>query len=929
MTIRPTPPINCCQDTLVPLQLISRDAELSAVDNLLAAVPKGTSVLVLEGDVGIGKSTVWRAGIERARARGFRVLSAHPVASESAPAYSSLAELLADVDSAVLEHLPAPQRLAIDRVLSYADDTGPGADQRAVAAAVRSVIERLARDNPVLVAIDDIQWLDPPTAAVLASVARRSSGAIGFLATVRAGDGDRTGLLLEPSRPERLTRAQVNPMTVGGLHAMISHQLGRSLTRPKMDWVYEVSGGNPFYAIELARALNQDTAFTEQLPATLADSVRTRIGGLPDHTREVLLAAACIASPTVDLVARAVGEEVERTVAALEEAERHGIVEINGCKVVFGHPLLARGVYAEASLNDRRSMHRRLADIVENAESRARHRALASDGADEQTIKALDAAAESAHMRGAPAAAAELLDMARACGGDSPDRSLRAAECHFAAGNTTRAREVLEHSIAEMGPGEMRARALHLLGLVRLWDNSSADAPTLLERAIEEPGVSTDRRVQMLVMLALMEFNAARVDNAVQRAEEAVAQATTVRRADLLSQARPMRAMMRFLIGEGIDEAELAGVFDLDEPQDMPLAARPRTLHALLMLWTDRLDEAADQFTAIAQDSIERGDESERSFLDFHLGQANIWRGDLRAAERVAEDSVERALQSHGDLPLFVALIVRVMVSAHLGREEQTRRFAAQAFTVGERCQSSRLGVWAVASLGFLELSLGNHRAAVDLLSPAVEGWSAMPSSTELITAPFLPDAAEALIGVGRLDDAERLVKALEDNGLRLGRSWMLAAGARCRALLFAAHGDLTGAITAGERALTEHRRLSMPLELARTQLVVGRLQHRRRRYDAATATVSSALAAFERMGAELWARQARAELDGLTGRQAPGGLAESERRFADLAAQGMTNREIAAALFVSEKTVEANLSRVYRRLGIRSRGELARVLNS
>ncbi|KUI27377.1 LuxR family transcriptional regulator [Mycobacterium sp. IS-1742] len=914
----------------MPLQLISRDAELSAVDSLLAAVPTGTSVLVLEGDAGIGKSTVWRAGIERARARGFQVLSAHPVASESAAAYSSLAELLTEVDAAVLDHLPAPQRLAIDRVLSHADDTGPGTDQRAVAAAVRSVVERLAQASPVLVAVDDMQWLDPPTAVVLASVARRCTGAIGFLVTVRAGDGDGTDLMLEPSRPERLHRAQVHPMSVGGLHAMINHQLGQSLTRPKMDWVYEVSAGNPFYALELARALNRDAADAgPPLPATLAELVRTRIAGLPDHTREVLLATACIASPTVDLVARAVGENVEWTVAALEEAERHGIVEINGYKVTFSHPLLARGVYVEASTDERRWMHGRLADIVDNPESRARHRALAGDGADEKTVKALDEAAESAHQRGAPAAAAELLDMARARGGDTPERALRAAACHFEAGDTVRARELLEYSISEMDPGELRATALHLLGLVRLWDNSSAEAGTLLERALAEPGVSPDRRVQMLVMLSFMEFNAGRVDRAVQRAEEAVAQASTLQRADLLSQARPMRALLRFLIGDGLDEAELAGVFDFDEPEDMPLAARPRTLHALLMLWTDRLDEAAEQFTAIAQHSIDRGDESERSFLDFHLGQVHIWRADLRAAERVAEDSVERALQSHGDLPLFIALIVRVMVSAHLGREEQTRRFAEQAFAVGERCQSSRLGVWVVTSLGLLEVSLGNHEAAVEVLGPAVEGWSAMPASTELITAPFLPDTAEALVGVGIFDDAERLVEALEDNGTRLDRPWMLAVGARCRAVLLAARGDLTGAITAGERALKEHERLSMPLELARTQLVVGRLQHRRRQYDSATATVSTALAAFDRIGAELWARQARAELAGLTGRQTAAGLADSERRFADLAAQGMTNREIAAALFVSEKTVEANLSRVYRRLGIRSRSELARVLNA
>lgn len=913
----------------MPLQLIGRDAELSAVDALLDAVPSGTSVLVLEGDAGIGKSTVWRAGIARARARGFRVLSARADSSESAAAYSSLAELLADVDTAELDHLPAPQRLAIDRVLSPAADIGPGTDQRAVAAAVRSVIERTARSAPVLVAIDDLQWLDPPTALVVAAVARRSAGAIGFLVTARTGDTARTNVLLEPSRPDRLQRAQLNPIPVGALHAMIASNLGTALPRPKMLWVHEVSGGNPFYALELARALGRDTADTGQLPGTLAELVRARIAGLPGHTRDALLAAASMAAPTIDLVARAVGDDVEQTVAALEEAERHGIVEITGHRLSFSHPLLARGVYTDAPADERAAMHRRLADIVENPESKARHRALGGDDEDDDyTILALDEAAESASVRGAPAAAAELLEMARTrSGGDTPERSLRAAGCHFEAGDTARAREMLEENISRMSPGELRARALHLLGLVRLWDDSSADAVPLLEQAVDEVGVSPDRRVQMLVMLAFIEFNAGRADRAVQRAEEAVAQANTLGRPDLLSQSRPMRAMLGFLLGDGLDETALDGVFEFDEPDDMPLAARPQTVHALLMLWTGHLDEAADRFAAIAERCIERGDESERPFVDFHLAQVNLWRADLGAAERAAQDGVERALQSHGDLPLFMALIVQAMVSAHLGRAEQTRRFAAQAFTVGERCSSSRLGVWAVFSLGFLAVSLCDHQAAVDVLSPAVESWSAMPASTELVAAPFLPDAAEALIGVGRLDDAERLVEALENNGRRLDRPWMLAVGARCRALLLAARGDLAGAVAAGERALTEHERLPMPFELARTQLVVGRLQHRRRQYDIATETVTAALTAFERIGAELWVQQARAELAGLNGRQTPAGLTESERRFADLAVEGLTNREIAAALFVSDKTVEANLSRIYRRLGIRSRAELARVL--
>jgi DNA-binding CsgD family transcriptional regulator len=192
--------------------------------------------------------------------------------------------------------------------------------------------------------------------------------------------------------------------------------------------------------------------------------------------------------------------------------------------------------------------------------------------------------------------------------------------------------------------------------------------------------------------------------------------------------------------------------------------------------------------------------------------------------------------------------------------------------------------------------------------------------------AGHLPDAAEAMIAIGRLDEAEPLIKLLESNGRRLDRSWMLSASHRCRAMLRAAQGDVAAAETAANQALAEHDRQPMPFERARTQLLLGQLQRRRRLKDAASATLTESLREFERMGAPLWAERVRAELSRTkVSPTSDHALTPSERRVAELAAQGKSNKEIAAKLFISPKTVEHNLGRVYRKLAIRSRAELGR----
>src|SRR5882757_11531598 len=339
--------------------MVSREAESRVVADFLASVPLGPSALVVEGEAGIGKTTIWLAALDQARELGFRVLSTRAAPAESVLAFSSLAPLLDGLDESLLGELPPPQRLAIDRVLLRVSDDGPVTDQRAVAAAVLSVLARLVEESAVLLAIDDLQWLDLSSAQVVSTVARRLHGSIGVLATVRTGpDTDGPEASLELGEPGRSSRLRVSPLSVGALHAVLLARLGRSTSRPKMLQIHDVSGGNPFYALELARAMESgSTDAVTSLPGTLAGLVRSRIGRLTSGARRALLAAACVPDPTVDLVARAIEIDVEDVMPVLEEAEDNGIIEIDGQHVGFDHPLLVRGVYGDATPAHRRSMH--------------------------------------------------------------------------------------------------------------------------------------------------------------------------------------------------------------------------------------------------------------------------------------------------------------------------------------------------------------------------------------------------------------------------------------------------------------------------------------------------------------------------------------------------------------------------------------------
>ena len=550
-----------CDTEHVPSRVVSRPEEGRAVAAFLDAAATGPACLVAEGEPGIGKTTLCLSAVDVAEERGFLVLSAHPAEAESVLAYASLADLLSGVDHSVLADLPTPQRLAIDRVLLRAEAEDLTTDQRAVGAGFLSVLELLAEKAPVLVAVDDLQWLDPSSRNVVAFAARRLSARVGVFGTVRTDpdDGGRgAASWLQLPQPDGIARILIRPLSLGGLNAVITQRLGRSLSRPAIVRIQEVSGGNPFYALELARAMDGDRRSAEMpLSMTLTELVRARIGSLGDSARDVLLAMACHATPTVELVSRATETDAQDVVEQLADVEGKGIVGIDGHRLRFAHPLLAKGFYTDATPARRRSMHRRLAEIVDEPELKARHLAMAATHGDEQTLTALDEAADMARSRGAPAAAAELLDLAIGLGGGSPERRILSAAHHFDAGEPARARLLLQDTIERLEAGPRRAEAYTLLALVASLNDSFDEAADLLEQALDDVADELAQRVAILVSLSFASVNAGRMELAVQHIESAVTSATELGDPHALSQALGMRMMLHFMRGDGLDTRSL------------------------------------------------------------------------------------------------------------------------------------------------------------------------------------------------------------------------------------------------------------------------------------------------------------------------------------------------------------------------------------
>jgi DNA-binding CsgD family transcriptional regulator len=916
--------------------VIGREAELEAVSDFLEAVPSGGAWLLVEGDPGTGKTTLLRVAEEQGRLRGFRVLASRPGPHDGGLSFSGLGDLLDGVAPEVVSALPEPQRRAFEIALLLRDPEGDPPGPLAVALAVRGALAALAVDSPVLVAVDDAQWLDEPSGAALAHAVRRLEEVpVGVAVVWQAGGAHRAESALLGSARREVTPLRPGPLEPGQLGALLRARLGLSLTAGATARVHRACRGNPLAALEIGRAMVASgepdlSGPVVPIPRELAGLLRRRLAQLSPDARGVLLVLSAASDPT-----RSVLESVSGAVAgdALSAAIREGIVEEDGLRVRFTHPLFGSLLYGDAGEDERRRVHGLLADAATEEVDRAMHLALAAAGPDRELASEIEAAAVAAHARGAPSAAADLCEQARLLTPPgSPDeahrRALLTAEYHLDAGELARARDLLE-GLLDSAPGPAaRAAALQRLGWVRYHQDSWITAAELFREAAGAAEHAPELSAALELDQAVAALIGGDLAGASSHADAARDRARALDDEALAADASALAASVDFLLGKGMDPATLEQAVEHERwTLPRPTAAKPSVAFGVLLKWSDQLAQSKASLERALRRAREHGADRSLPFILFHLAEVECWLGDWVEAGRHAAEATEAADRTSQEAGRAFGLSARALVEALRGREEAARAAATEGLALASASGAVPAAVGCEWVMGFLELSLGRADRALLHLGPLLDGARA-GGIHEPGAARYLADGIEALVAVGDLDTAGALIDELDRRSSDIGRTWGSMAAARCRALAFAAAGDLPAANDAALTALDHCRRLSQPFELARTLLVRGAIERRGRQKRAARESLEAALEQFSGLGADIWVERARAELARIGGR-APSSveLTPTEERVARLVVQGATNQETASALFLSVKTVEWNLSRIYRKLGVRSRTELARWL--
>jgi AAA ATPase-like protein len=808
--------------------LVGREEELGAILRLLDAPEDLPGAAVLPGEAGIGKTTLWLAGIDAAAARGYRILSSRPSEAETQFAFAGLADLLDNAAGDILPELPPIQQRALEAALLLGE-LEIQADDRAVAAAFLGALRLLAADSPLCLAVDDIQWLDAASLAALRyALARLEHEPAAALLAVR---GDVPAWLRRAVPEERLRTVDVGGLSVGAIQELLRARLDATFPRPTLIRLWETSGGNPFFALEFASALQRRggaLAPGEELPvpSDLDELLYARLDGLSAAALDAARTVAALADPTAPLVESAVGRRAD---AGLAETFAAQILELDGERLRFSHPLLGSAVAARQTPSRRRSLHARLAKIVPIAEERARHLALATAEPSGEIALILEEAARSAHARGAPVAAAELAEQALrltplANVEDARRRLLIAADRHHLAGDSERAIGLLAEARAEAAPGVERAAVLAQLADVQA---GPREAVALCQQALAEAEGNDALEARIRLRLADLMAWGEGLERGVAHAELAARAASRTDDVALRCHALAAHVEWHFRAGRGIPSAEMDEALALERTlREGANVDGPTGTLGWLLVWSAD-DVPARRLLLELLDGLEaHTDPRSEVWVLWHLGFLDWRAGNWREAERYAAQSMELLTQLGRLMPSdeFPAAII----AAHRGRidEARVRATGAIARAETEGIQIGQSGhSWV---LGFIELSLGNANGALAYLRRSYELRNAF--MLEPAQRLELGDLLEALIAAGELDEAGEVLATWQERADALDRAWALAILARSRGLLLAARGDLKGAFASFERALAEHGRSTDPFHHARTLLALGRTQRRAKR---------------------------------------------------------------------------------------------------
>jgi DNA-binding CsgD family transcriptional regulator len=912
--------------------LVGRRNECERLDRLLAQARAGSSgSLVLRGGAGIGKSALCAYAAEQADS--MTLLRASCVEIESELAFSGLADVLRPCLGR-LERIPERQAAALKGALAI----GPPVvgERFTVCAATLSLLAAVAEEAPVLLIVDEAQWLDGSSAEALLFAARRlDADGVGFLFAVHDGG------------PTVFDRAGCPELRLTGLDSDAARELlvSRAETpiAPKVvEQLLETAEGNPLALIELPAALSGDQlAGTEPLdgvPVTagVERAFLRQVALLPPECREALLVAAVSDSDELETIVGAL-EALGLDPRSLETAERDGLISTTERRLTFRHPLLRAVVYRSGSSVARRAAHQAFAqrDVDEvRPERGAWHLAAAAPAQDEAAARALEEAALSARARGGHAEAASALERAASLGPSGPERArlLReAAADAWLVGRIDHAHELLDAALADANDPRLRARIQHRRAAIDMWQGSPDAAQELLvaeAELIEE--LDPARASKMLTDAAWACFMTGEIGKGLGVAERARAAGDRV---DGLAETLAKAALGIGFVLSGEAERAVPLFSDylrllesIDSARGVYQPLRP---DGQVLLWLEQYDRARETLVRMTDSARAESALGVLPYALSVLSDLDMRTGSWAAAYGAATEAVRIADETRQATTLAFSLGCLARLEAAMGREDDCRAHAAEALAIAHPRVGAVVAL-ARSALGLLELGLGRADDAVAHFEPLARRLTEH-GLREPGVIPSGADLVEAYIRAGRDADARNALEELDRIGHKTGRVWALAAASRCRGLL-ASDQEFEAEF---QRAVELHAGTPTPFERARTELCLGERRRRAKRRAEAREPLRRALETFERLGASPWGDRARAELaaSGETARSRDPFVAErltpQELQVALVVARGATNKEAGTALFLSPKTIETHLGRVYRKLNVRSRTELAHLLGS
>ena len=884
--------------------IVGRSAERARIDAFLAASRTGVHALLLRGEAGIGKTALWGYALRRAREQDTRVLVARSSEDGLRVTLGGLTELFEDVEVDVAS-------------LEVSDALARG---KGVLAGLRS----LAAATPVIVAIDDLQWLDAESVRALRYAIRRlDADPLGIVATIRTGTIDDPLETLRVLPPGRSTSITVRPLDLDETRSLLRPFVA-GIPRPVLRRIHEVSGGNPLYASELARVLPADRwpDPADIHPSTSIEAaIASRTEMLSPQVRQVLELVAALGRPTVaELQDGLDGLDLGVVLAQARQAD---LLVVVGDRVMFTHPLIASAVYERIDPLAKRSLHARLAHAASDPDVRARHLARASDTPDESVAVELEEAAVRASERDDLQLAAEFAARAtRATPAHAVDSRVRRAaleiEARNGAGESARALELAQRLLLEVPRGPLRARALVAWSYVSDVDRATSEA-RLLE-ALEDAGDDDILRGDVLERLVRSGDSATPV--AFERLEEAVALADRTGNRPLAVRARARLAHALMMAGTPRPDI-LAEAIALDDAAGGRTFPSPRTFQAKHLTWQGDLRGARLVLDSMDLGLVEEGHEPRRMQVLLDRALVECMAGAFDAANGMVSLGLEGAIDAEDTwaVTLFESMGVVAGVWQGTARDatDAARRIAARRGASGE----SQIVGRAHWSLGLSALSRGAAREAYLELRSALEALE-LAGIRHPGVEPALPDAVEAAAAEDR-PAARELLERLDERVEPLDSAWLRALATRARAVVRLGEGRPDGSIEALRDAVGVLDGSGHAPDAARTLLVLGRTLVRAGHRTAAADAFDDAFGRFEGMGAVPWASACRRELERVAPGRAAGELTATEARLAELVAEGASNKEIAATMYVSVATVEAHLTRIYRKLDMRSRTDLTR----